>query len=113
MNGGSTASPDDDDPLGPVVESFLDRFRRGERPALSELIARYPELAGSIRELIPALVELEQLGRSTGSLKEYRGESDRHEGTRGRGPVTRSAGRLRDPPPDRRRGDGGRVRGRA
>ena len=65
MNGGSTASPDDD-PLGPVVESFLDRFRRGERPALTELIARHPELAGQIRELIPALVELEQLGRSTG-----------------------------------------------
>jgi eukaryotic-like serine/threonine-protein kinase len=65
MIGGSTVSPDDD-PLGPVVESFLDRFRRGERPALTELIARHPELAGRIRELIPALVELEQLGRSTG-----------------------------------------------
>ena len=60
MNGGSTAPPDDD-PLGPVVESFLDRFRRGERPALTELMARHPELAGRIRELIPALVELEQL----------------------------------------------------
>ena len=65
MIGGSTVSPDDD-PLGPVVESFLTRFRRGERPALTELIARHPELAGRIRELIPALVELEQLGRSTG-----------------------------------------------
>ncbi len=32
MNGGSMTPPDDD-PLGPVVESFLDRFRRGERPA--------------------------------------------------------------------------------
>ena len=62
MNDGSMAAPDDDDPLGPVVESFLDRFRRGERPALTELIARHPELAGEIRELIPALVELEQLG---------------------------------------------------
>ncbi len=67
-NGGSTAPPPDDDPLGPVVESFLDRFRRGERPALTDLIARHPDLAEPIRELIPALVELEQLGRSTGSL---------------------------------------------
>ena len=64
MTGGST-SPPDDDPLGPVVESFLTRFRRGERPALSDLIARHPELAGRIRELIPALLELEQLGGST------------------------------------------------
>jgi eukaryotic-like serine/threonine-protein kinase len=59
MNGGSMTAHDDDQ-LGAVVESFLDRFRRGERPALSELMARHPELAGQIRELIPALVELEQ-----------------------------------------------------
>jgi hypothetical protein len=65
LNGGSTNSPDDD-PLGPVVESFLDRFRRGERPAVTDLIARYPDLADPIRELIPALVELEQLGGSGG-----------------------------------------------
>ncbi len=67
MNDGSTSAPDDD-PLGPVVESFLARFRRGERPALSDLIAQHPDLAGRIRELIPALVELEQIGRSTGDL---------------------------------------------
>jgi serine/threonine protein kinase/WD40 repeat protein len=59
MNGGSMTAPDDDQ-LGAVVESFLDRFRRGEQPALTELMARHPELAGQIRELIPALVELEQ-----------------------------------------------------
>ena len=69
MSDRSMAAPDDD-PLGPVVESFLARFRRGERPALTELIARHPELAGRIRELIPALVELEQLGGSTGSIDE-------------------------------------------
>jgi len=67
VNGGSIATPDDD-PLGPVVESFLDRLRRGERPALTELMARHPELAGQIRELIPALVELEQVGGSTGDF---------------------------------------------
>jgi eukaryotic-like serine/threonine-protein kinase len=67
MNGGSTGAPDDD-LLGPVVESFLDRFRRGERPALTELMALHPELAERIRELIPALVELEQLGSSSGIL---------------------------------------------
>ncbi len=68
MNGGSMTAPDDDQ-LGAVVESFLDRFRRGERPALTELMARHPELAGQIRELIPALVELEQHGELSNEFK--------------------------------------------
>jgi eukaryotic-like serine/threonine-protein kinase len=50
------------DPLGPIVESFLDRFRKGERPALDEYLARHPDLAVELRELIPALVELEAAG---------------------------------------------------
>ena len=57
-----------EDAVGPVVESFLARFRRGERPALTELVARHPELAEQLRGLIPALVELEQLGGPTGSI---------------------------------------------
>ena len=61
MKDESVTAPDDDQ-LDAVVESFLDRFRRGERPPLTELMARYPELASQIRELIPALVELEQHG---------------------------------------------------
>jgi eukaryotic-like serine/threonine-protein kinase len=47
------------DPLEVVVESFLARFRRGERPSLTEYAERYPELADQIRELFPALVEVE------------------------------------------------------
>ncbi len=50
------------DPLGPILDSFLRRFRKGERPSLTEYIGRYPALADEIRELFPALVELEQLG---------------------------------------------------
>ena len=55
------------DPLGPVLESFLARFRKGERPSLTEYIGRYPALADEIRELFPALVEIEQLGSVGGS----------------------------------------------
>jgi serine/threonine protein kinase/WD40 repeat protein/tetratricopeptide (TPR) repeat protein len=55
------------DPLGPVVESFLARLRSGERPSLTEFIERYPELAGEIRELLPAMVEMEQLGSLGGA----------------------------------------------
>jgi serine/threonine protein kinase/WD40 repeat protein/Flp pilus assembly protein TadD len=45
-----------------LAESFLDRYRRGERPAITEYTTRHPELAGEIRELFPALVMLEQVG---------------------------------------------------
>jgi eukaryotic-like serine/threonine-protein kinase len=49
------------DPLDRLAESFLDRFRRGERPSLGEYTAAHPELADDIRELFPALIEIEQL----------------------------------------------------
>ena len=49
------------DPLDRLAESFLERFRRGERPSLHEYTAAYPELAEDIRDLFPALVEVEQL----------------------------------------------------
>ncbi len=50
------------DPLAPLAEEFAGRYRRGERPSLSEYTERYPEHAERIRYLFPALVEMEQLG---------------------------------------------------
>ncbi len=50
----------DRDPFELVAESFLARFRSGERPGIEEYAARYPELADQIRELLPALVMVEQ-----------------------------------------------------
>ncbi len=44
-----------------LAESFQARLRRGERPSLEEYVARCPERADDIRELFPALLELEQL----------------------------------------------------
>src|SRR5580765_1426941 len=46
--------------LDQLAEEFAERFRRGERPALADYLTRYPELAQEIRELFPALVEVEQ-----------------------------------------------------
>ena len=46
--------------LDQLAEEFAARFRRGERPALKEYTERYPELAEAIRELFPAMVEVEQ-----------------------------------------------------
>jgi hypothetical protein len=50
----------DRDPFEVVAESFLERFRAGQRPGIEEYAARYPELADQIRELLPALVMVEQ-----------------------------------------------------
>jgi serine/threonine-protein kinase len=49
------------DPLGPIADEFLARYRRGERPALAEYTARHPELADQIRELFPALEMMEDV----------------------------------------------------
>src|SRR3954469_9151721 len=44
-----------------LAEEFAARFRRGERPGLQEYIDRCPGLADEIRELFPALVEVERV----------------------------------------------------
>jgi eukaryotic-like serine/threonine-protein kinase len=54
------------DPVDDLVESFLERYRRGERPALTEFTDANPELADRIRALFPALLILEELGPSDG-----------------------------------------------
>ena len=46
-----------------LAEEFAQRYRRGERPSLEEYIDRLPEMADEIRELFPALVEVEQVER--------------------------------------------------
>src|SRR5207248_9075154 len=48
-----TAPRSDLDVVGKVADSFLARYRRGERPPLSEYTAQYPDLADEIRELFP------------------------------------------------------------
>jgi eukaryotic-like serine/threonine-protein kinase len=50
----------DRDPFEVIAESFLAKFRAGERPGIEDLAARHPELADQIRDLLPALVMVEQ-----------------------------------------------------
>jgi eukaryotic-like serine/threonine-protein kinase len=50
----------DRDPFEVVAESFLARYRAGERPGVEEYAALHPELADQIRELLPALLVVEQ-----------------------------------------------------
>ena len=44
-----------------LADEFAARYRAGGRPPLQEYIDRYPELADDIRELFPAMVEIEQV----------------------------------------------------
>jgi serine/threonine protein kinase/WD40 repeat protein len=54
------------DLISNLAHEFAERYRRGERPALSEYTAQHPELAAQIRELFPALAIMEQLGSVAG-----------------------------------------------
>ena len=60
----SRLAPDDDDgrdPLERIAEEFLDRVRRGERPSVSEFLARAPDRAGELDELLSALLLVEDV----------------------------------------------------
>ncbi len=57
------------DPVDDLAEEFLARYRKGERPSLSEYTGKHPELAERIRAVFPALVVMEEIGdgKSQGS----------------------------------------------
>ena len=48
-------------PLDALAEEFVARFRRGERPAISEYTGRHPDLAEEIREVFQTLVMMEEV----------------------------------------------------
>jgi serine/threonine protein kinase/WD40 repeat protein len=63
------ASPSGErNPVEQLAGEFAERFRRGERPSLTEYTDKYPELAEEIRELFPALVAMERLKPARGDL---------------------------------------------
>ncbi|HEV3261990.1 MAG TPA: hypothetical protein VG013_34385, partial [Gemmataceae bacterium] len=41
--------------MGQIVDAFLERLRRGERPEVEEYAQRYPQLATVLRQMLPAL----------------------------------------------------------
>ncbi|HKB35372.1 MAG TPA: serine/threonine-protein kinase, partial [Gemmataceae bacterium] len=61
-------SGSDRNPVEELAEEFLERFRRGERPTLTEYTTRYPELAAQIRDLFPALVLMEDVRPGAGDV---------------------------------------------
>jgi WD40 repeat protein/serine/threonine protein kinase len=61
-----SAPHSDREPVERLAEEFAERYRRGERPSLTEYVERYPDLGAEIRELFPALVLMEQFGSVAG-----------------------------------------------
>jgi serine/threonine protein kinase len=61
------------DPVGRLAENFVARYRRGERPALAEYTAQYPELADRIREVFPMMVLIEEAGTGSDASSEATG----------------------------------------
>jgi serine/threonine protein kinase/tetratricopeptide (TPR) repeat protein len=57
-----------EDRVGELAEAFLERHRRGECPSVEEYASDYPELAGEIRRLFPALVMMEDLRPAASDL---------------------------------------------
>jgi serine/threonine protein kinase len=56
-----SAAPEDRDPLEVLADDFMARQRRGERPSISEYVARRPDLAADIEELFPTIAVMERL----------------------------------------------------
>ena len=50
----------------------MEGYRKGERPSLSEYTEKHPELTSQIRELLPALIAMEELGSAQGHGDEAR-----------------------------------------
>jgi eukaryotic-like serine/threonine-protein kinase len=46
--------------LDQLAEEFAARFRAGERPSVQEYLDRYPDLTDDIRDLFPAMAQIEQ-----------------------------------------------------
>ena len=57
------SASDDRDPVDLLAEDFADRLRRGEFPSVSDYAALHPEHAEQLRDLLPAVAQIEQLKR--------------------------------------------------
>jgi WD40 repeat protein/serine/threonine protein kinase len=67
----SDKDPSEADPFGEIADEFVEAFRQGQRPSVEEYAHRYPEHADDIRDILPALVLMEQAksGDDTSGLR--------------------------------------------
>src|ERR1700722_8221051 len=52
---------DDRDPVDVLAEEFVERLRRGEHPSVSDYAAAHPNHAEQLRDLLPAVAQMECL----------------------------------------------------
>src|SRR5262249_47841340 len=62
------------DLLGPIADEFVEAFRQGKSPSVEEFARRYPEHAGDIRDMLPALALMER-AKSTDDAPGQRGQA--------------------------------------
>src|SRR5215813_1827180 len=77
----SDTNPSAADPFGAIADEFVEAFRQGKHPSVEEFARRYPEHAGEIREMLPALVMMEKsksADDSTGSVDPAPGQIGRY-----------------------------------
>jgi eukaryotic-like serine/threonine-protein kinase len=67
-------------PVEVLAEEFLERYRRGERPAVTEYVVKHPELSEEIREVFPALLAIEAASPHAAALDSPRLTSTRADG---------------------------------
>ncbi len=65
QRGGASPGRSDECHLDRLLEDYLSRLRRGEKPTIEEYAAAHPELAGDIRDLFPALSAMEEIKGSS------------------------------------------------
>ena len=63
------SAPSDDDALDEIAEDFAARCRRGDAPSVDAVVARHPEHASRLRELLPAVALMELLKRRSNSAR--------------------------------------------
>ena len=64
-----------------LPHEFVERFRRGEHPSLTEYTARYPGMEAEILDLFPALAVIEQFGSVEGPRTDPPSRSATADGT--------------------------------
>jgi WD40 repeat protein/serine/threonine protein kinase len=65
------------DPVGRLAEDFMARYRRGERPSLSEYTRGHPDLAERIRQVFPMMVLMEEADPDAGASAGAPGDDGR------------------------------------
>lgn len=58
------------DPIDRLAEDFLARYRRGERPSISEYSRQFPDVADEVADVIQVLLLMENLGAEQAESKE-------------------------------------------